>query len=37
METYHYDFYNKDFRPHELCGNNEEESLFESKQIIFEH
>jgi hypothetical protein len=30
METYHCDIYNKDFFPHELCGDDDEESHFES-------
>ena len=30
METYHCDVYNKDFFPHELCGDEEEPSHFES-------
>jgi hypothetical protein len=31
METYHYDIYNRDFYPHELCGDDKEKSHFESK------
>lgn len=30
METYHCDIYNKDFYPHELCGDDTEKCHFES-------
>lgn len=30
MEIYHCDIYNRDFYPHELCGDEDEESHFES-------
>ncbi len=35
METYHCDIYNKDFYPHELCGDDQEESRFESAYIAW--
>ena len=35
METYHCDIYNKDFYPHELCGDDQEASRFESAYIAW--
>lgn len=35
METYHCDIYNNDFYPHELCGDDKEESHFERKYIAW--
>lgn len=35
METYHCDYYDKDFYPHELCGDDKEECHFESKYVVW--
>lgn len=32
-ETYHCDVYDEDFDPHELCGDIDEPSNFESKYV----
>lgn len=35
METYHCDVYDKDFYPHELCGDDKEECHFESEYVVW--
>ena len=35
LETYHCDIYNKDFYPHELCGDDTEKCHFESEYIVW--